>query len=254
MALRKQILRAIPFIAVAALVGCGGSPADDALKVSAASSLKKAVTQIAGSYNSDEVQLEFAGSDAIATAIRAGRKPDALLAASLKIPAKLAAENLVQEPIVFARNRVVVAVAASNTSIEKIEDLGNPGVTIAIGTASVPIGAYADKVIAALPAATQARIRANVKTREPDAASVSSKVTSGSVQAAILYETDVKATKGALKVIEIPTALGSMTHCAAVAVKGTGHEAAAVKFIENLLTPQSQKTLVQNGFLPAPPS
>ena len=91
-----------------------------------------------------------------------------------------------------------------------------------------------------------------MKTREPDASSVSAKVTSGTVDAAILYATDVKASKGALKAIEIPAALGSMTKCAAAVVKGTGNEAAAAKYIANLLTPQSQKILVANGFLPAP--
>jgi molybdate transport system substrate-binding protein len=153
---------------------------------------------------------------------------------------------------VFARNRIVVAVASSTTTISSIEDLAKPGVTIAIGSPSVPIGSYADKIIAALPPATQAKLKANVKTREPDASSVSAKVTSGTVEAAILYATDIKASKGALKAIEIPVALGSMTKCAAAVVKGTGNEAAAANYIANLLTPQSQKILVANGFLPAP--
>jgi molybdate transport system substrate-binding protein len=247
----SSVLAAVPFLAATAMVACGGSSGGGELKISAATSLKQSVSQISTDYKGGTTQLEFAGSDAIATAIRAGRKPDAFLSASLKIPTKLAAENLVDKPVVFARNRIVVAVASSNTTISSIEDLAKPSVTIAIGSPSVPIGSYADKIIAALPPTTQAKLKGNVKTREPDASSVSAKITSGSVEAAILYATDVKASNGALKAVEIPVELGSMTKCAAAVVKGTGNEAAAAKYIANLLTPQSQKILVANGFLPA---
>lgn len=249
--LRKCLLLATAAMALG-LVACGGSTPDATLKVSAATSLKDAVTEISSTYAGGSTQLEFAGSDTIATAIRAGRRPDAFLAASLKIPGLLAAEHLVNPPVVFARNRVVVAVKNDNDSVRSIDDLAKPGMTIAIGSPSVPIGSYADKILAALPSATQAQIKANVKTREPDAASVSAKVTSGSVDAAILYQTDVKASKGALKAVQIPVALGSMTNCAASVVRGTGNETAATNFIANLLSSSSQKTLVERGFLPAP--
>jgi len=248
--------RALPasllVVAITAMVACGGSASGGDLKVSAATSLKKSVSRITADYKATDTQLEFAGSDAIATAIRAGRKPDVFLSASLKIPASLSAENLVAKPVVFARNRVVIAVRKSSQSIESISDLAKPGVTIAIGSPSVPIGSYADKIIGALPASVATQIKANVRTREPDAASVSAKVTSGSVDAAILYGSDVTASKGSLKAIAIPAALGSITKCAAAVVTDTGHEAAAAKFIQNLLTPDSQRILVASGFLPAP--
>lgn len=241
----------LPMLLATVLVACGDSGGSDALKVSAATSLKKSITQISSEYHDSSIQLEFAGSDAIATAIRAGRKPDVFLAASLKIPKQLASAKLVEAPVVFARNRIVIAVRGSSTTIKSIGDLGKPGVTIAIGSPSVPIGSYANKIIAALPAPTEERITANVKTREPDASSVSAKVTSGSVDAAILYETDVKASGGKLKAIQIPAGLGSITKCAAVVVRGTGNEKAAAKFIADLLTPAAQRILVAHGFLPA---
>jgi molybdate transport system substrate-binding protein len=252
MAKSRYWFRLTPLAALASVAACSGTSGQDSVKVSSATSLKAAVTSIARSYGDGTTQLEFAGSDAIATAIRSGRKPDAFLAASLKAPEDLAADGLVDQPLVFARNRIVVAVAATNSSIRSISNLGRPGVTIAIGSPSVPIGSYADKIIEALPPATAAQVRANVKTREPDAASVSAKVTSGSVDAAVLYATDVKATNGALKAIAIPLALGPVTKCAAAVVKGTGNEAAAAKFIQNLLTTESQRILVAKGFLPAP--
>lgn len=241
----------LPFLGVAALIGCGDTGGTGPLKVTSGTSLKSAISEIAGAYPGGPVQLEFAGSDAAATAIRAGRKPDVFLAASLKIPSQLASEGLTEAPVVFARNRVVVAVSSKNSAIISIEDLAKTGVTVAIGSPSVPIGAYADKILAALPPATQARVRANIRSREPDAASVSAKVRSGTVQAAILYETDVKASKGELKAIQIPVALGSMTECAAVVVKGTGREATSAKFIAALVAPSAQKILVNHGFLPA---
>ncbi|MEI7889526.1 MAG: molybdate ABC transporter substrate-binding protein [Actinomycetes bacterium] len=228
---------------------CGGS-ATHPLAVSSATSLKVPVTGISALYPSTAVHLEFAGSDALATAIRSGRKPDVFLSASLKIPKQLAAEGLVGKPVVFARNRLVVAVRSGTTNIGSFSDLTKSGVSLAFGSPSVPIGAYADTILGKLPTAEAAAIRANVKTREPDAASVAAKVTEGVVDAAILYASDVNASNGRLRAITIPAFLNPLTKCAAVVVNGTKYPVAAAAFIRSLLLPQSQQALRAAGFLP----
>ncbi|MCX6393934.1 MAG: molybdate ABC transporter substrate-binding protein [Solirubrobacterales bacterium] len=228
---------------------CGGS-ATNPLAVSSATSLKAPVTAISALYPNTAVQLEFAGSDAIATAIRSGRKPDVFLSASLKIPKQLAEEGLVGKPVVFARNRLVVAVRSGTTNINSFNDLAKPGISLALGSPSVPIGAYADAMLGKLPALEAAAIRTNVKTREPDAASVAAKVTGGVVDGAILYASDVKASNGRLLAITIPSFLYPLTKCAAVVVNGTKYPLAAAAFIKSLLLPQSQRALWAAGFLP----
>ena len=242
-------LFALFLVSAAVLIsGCGGS--DSSLTVSAATSLKAPITAISTLYPNTAVKLEFAGSDAIATAIRSGRKPDVFVSASLKIPKKLAAEGLVSKPVVFARNRLVVAVRSGTTTIGSFNELTKSGISLALGSPSVPIGAYADTILGKLPTAEAVAIRANVKTREPDAASVAAKVTEGVVDAAILYASDVKASNGRLRAILIPSFLNPLTKCAAVVVNGTKYPLAAAAFIKSLLLPRSQQALQAAGFLP----
>ena len=52
-----------------ALAGCGGSD-DDALTVSAAASLKKALTQYGGEFEDAKARFSFAGSDELAAQLR----------------------------------------------------------------------------------------------------------------------------------------------------------------------------------------
>ena len=196
-------LRTFLLIGACVLVSACGGSSTHPLAVSSASSLKAPITKISSLYPDTAVQLEFAGSNAIATAIRSGRKPDVFLSASLKIPDQLAGEGLVGKPVVFARNRLVVAVRSATTSISSFKDLIKPGISLALGSPSVPIGAYADTMLGKLPAVEAAVIRTNVKTREPDSASVAAKVTGGVVDAAILYSSDVKASNGRLRAITV---------------------------------------------------
>ena len=85
-----------------------------------------------------------------------------------------------------------------------LDDLAKPGVTIAMGAESVPVGSYTRKVLDGLPAEQRKAILANVRSNEPDVAGVVGKVAQGAVDAGFVYVTDVEATGGELKAIELP--------------------------------------------------
>jgi len=51
---------------------------------------------------------------------------------------------------VFAANRLVVAVPADASEVTSIADLERPGVKVAVGSSTVPIGAYTRKVLGLL--------------------------------------------------------------------------------------------------------
>src|SRR3954469_4742138 len=113
------------------LAGCGG---DDQVKVSAAASLKKALT----SYDT-QASYSFAGSDELAAQIRKGARPDVFASANTKLPDELHAEGLVERPVTFAGNRLVLAVpSGSDAAIGSLGDLERRGTTIAVGSESVP--------------------------------------------------------------------------------------------------------------------
>src|SRR5205085_6557761 len=133
-----------------------------------------------------------------------------------------------------------------------LTDLTRPGVKLAIGAASVPVGSYTRKVLAGLPAAERARIMAAVKTEEPDVAGIVGKLTQGAVDAGFVYATDVLATKGALRAIQLPASLHPTALYAAAVVKGTHDDGAARAFVAGLVSGAGRGALLDGGFRAAP--
>ena len=236
---------AAALVATALVAGCGGG--DGQLKVSAAASLKSALS----TYQPD-AQFSFAGSDELASQIRAGARPDVFAAANTKLPDALYAAGLVEKPVVFAGNRLVIAVPAGSSKIHSVGDLQWPGVKIAMGSPTVPVGSYARQVLGGLPAAERARILANVRSNEPDVAGVVGKLAQGAVDAGFVYITDVVATEGRLRAVELPRALEPNVAYAAAVVKGTKHEAKARAFVDGLLSGGGAAALRKAGFEPPP--
>jgi molybdate transport system substrate-binding protein len=230
-----------------ALSGCGSS-SDDDLLVSAAASLKQAFTTYGDGFSDANVQLSFAGSDELAAQIRGGAKPDVFAAANTKLPDQLYKEGRVDKPRVFATNRLVIAMPAKGTKVSSIDDLTKQGVTLAIGSPSVPIGSYTRKVLNRLGAAKRRAILANVRSSEPDVGGISAKLTQGAVDAGLLYITDVQATNGRLRAIELPTRLQPEVAYGVAIVKGADHRDAAKRFVDGLFDGAGADALRDAGF------
>src|SRR5215212_3203937 len=100
------------------VVGCagGGSSEGDRppLVVSAASSLKTAFTGYGERLPGADARFSFAGSDELAAQIRQGVRPDVFASANTALPDELHADGLVESPVVFAANRLVLAVPADS--------------------------------------------------------------------------------------------------------------------------------------------
>ena len=177
---------------VLAVAACGGD--GDTLTVSAAASLKQALTQYGGEFDEAKTRFSFAGSDELAAQIRKGAKPDVFASANTKLPDELYKEGLVEKPVTFAGNRLVLAVPASGAKVASLEDIQEPGTTLAIGSDSVPVGSYTRTVLGKLPSSESAAIMENVRSEEPDVAGIVGKLTQGAVDAGFVYASDVRAT------------------------------------------------------------
>jgi molybdate transport system substrate-binding protein len=238
-------------VASALLAGCGGGSSRPALVVSAAASLHKAFTLYARGFSSATLRFSFAGSDALAAQIEQGVHPDVFVSANASLPDQLYTQGLVEKPVVFAANTLVLAVPAKSTLTE-LKDAERRGVTIAVGTPTVPVGAYTLTIMRRLPAAQQRSLQANVVDREPDVSGIVGKLMEGAVAAGFLYATDVRATRGALRAIELPAPIQPQIAYAAAIVKGTKHMAQAQAFVSGLLHGAGQLDLRNAGFLPPP--
>jgi molybdate transport system substrate-binding protein len=250
---RAALLTATVALALGAC-GCSGDAGEDRgeLLVSAATSLKSAFTSYGERFDDAEAQFSFAGSDELAAQIRTGAKPDIFASANTKLPDQLFAEGLVERPQVFAANRLVLAVPAEDAKVSGLDDLEKGGVTIAIGSRGVPIGAYTRKVLDRLDAASRNAVLANVRSEEPDVGGISAKLGQGAADAGFLYVTDVTATNGRLKAIELPARLQPEVAYGVAIVKGAPHRTAAQAFVAGLRQGAGQAALKAAGFAPAP--
>jgi molybdate transport system substrate-binding protein len=244
-------------LAVTALAaaGCGSSSGGSGkpdLVVSAAASLKNAFTQYAQQFPQATMRASFAGSDQLAAQIEQGVKPDVFASANTKFPDQLFQKGLVEKPVVFAGNRLVIAVPTKGSKITSLADLEKPGVKIAMGAASVPVGTYTRQVLSGLPKTDSTKLLANVRSNEPDVAGVIGKVTEGAVDAGFVYITDVDATDGKLKAIELPKSLQPQVAYGVAVVKGAKHPKQAREFIDGLLHGAGQQALQAAGFEPPP--
>jgi molybdate transport system substrate-binding protein len=240
-----------------ALAGCGddgdaSGSSPPPLTVSAAASLKTAFTAYARAFEDATTRFSFAGSDELAAQIERGVRPDVFAAANTKLPEQLHARGLVERPVVFAGNRLVLAVPTDGSPVRSPADLEQDDVTLAVGAASVPIGSYTRTVLGRLPEERRRAILANVRSEEPDVAGIVGKLTQGAVDAGFVYVSDVRGAGGKLRAIELPEALQPSVAYGVAVVKGSEHPAEARAFIDGLLDGAGRRALDEAGFEPPP--
>jgi molybdate transport system substrate-binding protein len=235
-------------LALGGATGCGSQ--GSRLKVAAAASLQAPFKAYAHQLGSPHVSYSFAGSDAIAAQIEQGLRPDVFASADTQLAQTLYEKGLVAQPVAFASNRLVLAVPTSS-SIRSLQDIARPRVTIALGTAGVPIGLYANAALQRLPAGERRVILANVKDRESDVSGIVARLTEGAVDVGIVYRTDVIASRGALRAVELPPALQPPISYAIAIVRGTHELGPAHRFVNGILTGTGASDLRRAGFLAA---
>jgi molybdate transport system substrate-binding protein len=248
----------IGFAIVAGATSCtaddGADQGDARLVVSAASSMTGALEGCAprfGEAAGATVRLSFAGSDELAAQIRRGVRPDVYAAADDRLPKQLYDEGLLSKPVKFATNELVLAVPADST-LDAVGDLTGDGVKVAIGSESVPVGAYTRATLATLPSVQEQAVLGNVRSNEPDVKGIVGKLTQGAADAGFVYATDVKAAGDALRAIPLPAKLNPDVTYAAAVVKEAKEPSLGQAFVDGLLDGPCANALQAAGFGTAP--
>src|SRR4051812_221707 len=212
------------------------------MNVFAAASLSVAFPKFDGGQ-----KYNFAGTDALAAQIRLGAPADVFAGASPDAPQALFRAGLVEQPVTFATNKLVLAVPVANPAgITSVYDLRRPGIKLIIGTRTVPIGAYTRQVLGYLGLTSSAM--ANVVSQEQNVNAISAKVALGTADAGFMYVTDARTVSDKVKLIPVPVWAQPPVRYQIAIIKNTKNHADAVAFIKRLTSKAGRALLVANGF------
>ncbi len=217
------------------------------ITVFAAASLTKAFTELGKQFQASHpgttVKFSFGASSALAQQILAGAPADVFASASKKNMKQVTDNGDAVGAKTFALNVAEIAVAPGSAGkVTSLADLGKSGVKVALCQVQVPCGALAQQVLA------KAKVTVQPATQGLDVKSTLAYVTSGEVDAAVVYVTDVQAAGAKVKGIEIPKADNASTAYPIAAVKNSKNAALAAAFEALVLSPAGQDALSRAGF------
>ena len=222
------------------------------MDVFAASSLTDVVPRLVARYRAldpdAEFELVFAGSQTLATQIEEGAPADLFISANRDQAERLLAAGLIEQPVVLAQNRLVLAVR-DEAPWRTVEDVASASARIAAGAPGVPVGALTERALALLDEQVADALRAAIVTRDPNARVVLSRVELGEADAAFVYHTDLAAARG-VRAIALPDSVPANQYVVAL-VSAAGSRERASAFIEFLTGDEARALLSEAGFLPA---
>ncbi len=211
------------------------------LTVFAASSLSDVFPEI-----DPHARFHFAGSDELALQIREGAPADVFAAASPVYAAVLFEEGLVERPIAFATNELVLIVPRDNpASIASIDDLRAPDVRLLIGAPGVPVGDYTRRLLSTMGAED---VLDRVVSEEESVTGIVGKVALGEADAGFVYTTDAAAAGERVRTITVTSELQPDISYTVAVVAASARRDAARHFIESLTGTTGRSLLRAVGF------
>ena len=249
---RAPLKSAATILAVAALIvalslaaTAGAQSKADPLTIYAAASL----TEVFQAFDKAQ-KYNFAGSNVLETQIRNGAPADIFASASPVNTQRLFGAGLVERPVTFTANRLVLIVPKSNPAgITSVYDLKTKDVKLVIANAAVPVGSYTRTVLKKMALTS---VLSKVVSQESDVKAVTGKVALGQADAGFVYATDARAVSDHVTVIRIPAWAQPRVRYEIAVVARSGNKAAARAWIKRILSAKGQTALKNAGFLPLP--
>ena len=157
-------------------------------------------------YPGTRVVFNIAAGPALAQQIVGGKPPDVFAASPAEMKQVTNAGAAQASPKILVRDRLAIAVPPKNPAkVARLADLARPGVKVAMCAAELPCG------VAARAALDAAQVKVTPVTLEQNALAALTKVKASSVDAAVVYRTEVKAAGAGLKAVVRPSRRGRPT-------------------------------------------
>jgi molybdate transport system substrate-binding protein len=220
------------------------------ITVFAASSLTESFDAIAKQFEKKypdvTVKFNYDASSNLATQINQGAPADVFASADQdNLQKTIDAGTVTPPPVVFAKNRLEIAVEKGNPKkIKGLADLQKSGLVVVLCADQVPCGKYAAESLA------KAGVSISPASKEENAKATLSKVSIGEADASIVYVTDVKASKGTASGVTIADRQNVIATYPMGVVKESQNARAAKAWVQFVTSKEGQKTLRKFGFLP----
>lgn len=246
--------------AVALPIGASATPAAGAgskspaaprgsITVFAASSLTEAFNQVGASFERQNrgvhVSFNYGASSTLAAQIQQSAPADVFASADQPTMARVVQSRDVSgKPANFAGNLLEIAVAPGNPKhVRTLADTLQPGVSLVLCAPQVACGAFA------LQAYRKAALTVPTVPTGLNVKDTLSKVSLGQADAAVVYVTDVRAAKGQVAGVPIPTAQNVRAEYPIAVVRSTANAGVARAFQRFVLSASGQAILRRFGFL-----
>jgi molybdate transport system substrate-binding protein len=215
--------------------------------VFAAASLTGTFTQLGKQFEAahpgDKVTFSFGPSSGLATQIINGAPADVFASAAPANMQQVVSAGDASNPQNFAKNIMEVAVPPSNPAhVKSLDDLAKSSVKVAVCQPQVPCGVVAAEIF------KNAGITVKPVTLQPDVKSVLSQVELNSVDAGMVYVTDVMAAGSKVKGVKISAADNASTLYPIATVTKSSQQSIAQAFVAYVLSPAGQQVLAAAGF------
>jgi molybdate transport system substrate-binding protein len=251
--LARWCAAALAAAALAAGPAARAAAAPAPITVSAAASLKNALTAIRGKFERAHpdvaVALNFGASGTLELQILEGAPVDVFLSASPEEMNALAAKGMLRKGtrVALLRNELVLIVPRNSGGVTGFKDLTRPGVrVVAMGDPrGVPAGSYAKQVLQALGLYEAVRRKAVLGT---DVRQVLADVETGSAEAGLVYATDAAISPRVRVVAEAPPGTHRPIVYPAAVLGSSAHPAAAQEFIGYLRSDTAREVFRRYGF------
>jgi len=219
----------------------GARPSAPKLTIFAAASLTEAFQ----AFDPNET-YSFAGSNTLAAQIKQGAPVDVFASASPQYTQDLYRQKLVEKPVTFASNRLVLIVPKSNPAgLTSVYDLARKDVKLVVAAPAVPAGSYTRTVLRKLGLSS---VLTKVVSQESDVKGVVGKVALGQADAGFVYVTDVRPVAGDVTSIRIPAWAQPRVRYEIAVVASSPRKAAARAWVKRVLAKPGQTALARAGF------
>ncbi len=258
---RMTVLAAAAASLVLLLSGCASTPNTPAnavggsstpaaisgeVSVSAAASLKgafdKAIAEFTSAHPEVHITANYDGSSTLATQIDGGAKVDVFASADQANMAKVTDPGLASDPVIFARNTLVVVVPKSNPGdVKTLQDLAKKSLKVVLCAPAVPCGAASQTLL------KNEGVTVTPASEEQNVTAVLTKVAGDEADAGLVYKTDAATTDQVSSFV--PDGAGKVVNSyPIVTLKDAPNRPAAQAFVDFITGVDGQTILASFGF------